>query len=100
MIDGVRQVDSRGVFDTVVKSACAHLSQNIFVHNTKALSVFAIESSEHCTIHGINVRAIVKLLFSVEMQAGSLKKPLSLFLIFRIFVFSLLNNPETKWLII
>ena len=56
-IAGVRQVDSWGAFGTVVKIACAHLSQKIFVHNMRYLSlVFATESSEHCTIHEVNVR--------------------------------------------
>ena len=37
-IAGVRQVDSRSAFGTVVKIACAHLSQNIFVHNMRLLN--------------------------------------------------------------
>ena len=52
----VRQVDSWGAFGMVVKITCAHLSQKNFVHKMRALSVFATESYEHCTIHGINVR--------------------------------------------
>ena len=55
-IAGVRQVDSWDAFGMVVKIACAHLSQKLFVHYMRTLSVFATESSEHCTIHGINVR--------------------------------------------
>ena len=54
-IAGVRQLDSRGAFGRVVKIACAHFSQKLFVHNMRTLSVFATDSSEHCTIHRINV---------------------------------------------
>ena len=51
-IAGVRQIDSWGASETVVKIACAHLSQNIHVHNMRPLnSVFVTESSEHDTIH-------------------------------------------------
>ena len=50
-IAGIRQVDSWVAFGTVVKIACAHLSQNIFVHNMRPT-----ESSEYCTIHEITVK--------------------------------------------
>ena len=72
----------RCAFGTVVKIAC-HFSQNISVHNMRLT-----ESSEHCIIHEITVRSIVKLLISEEMQVGLHKKPSSSFLIFRIFIFS------------
>ena len=45
------------IFGTVVKITCAHLSQNIFVHNMRTLnSVFVAESFKHDTIHEITVR--------------------------------------------
>lgn len=51
-IAGFRHVDSWGTVGTVVKIACAHLSQQKFVHNMRHL----LPLPEHCYIHRIIVR--------------------------------------------